>query len=196
MNRKKYLGFLLSSVLLLTAAVGGTLAFVAVKTLSVENQFESAYVTCEVIVGEDNNADAIKVKNTSNVDAYIRAAIVVNWMDSAGNVLGTAPVESTDGINGDYTLSVNTKTDTGNVVWIKDEKTGFYYYAYNDEKVQPGEYTKHLITYPAVVLTKNVPDGYTLSIEVIAEAIQADGVTDDDGKPAYQDAWGITPLSN
>ncbi len=183
MNRKKYLGFLFCIMLLLTAAVGGTLAFVAVKTLSVKNQFESAYVTCKVVVGEDNNADAIKVQNTSNVDAYIRAAIVVNWMDSAGNVLGTAPVE---GASKDYTLYINTET------WEKDEATGFYYYT---GRVGTSESTTSLIN-DISENTSNRPTGYTLSIEVIAEAIQADGVTDVDGTPAYQDAWGIDILGN
>lgn len=184
MNRKKYLGFLLSIMLLLTAAVGGTLAFVTVKTLSVKNQFESAYVTCKVVVGEDNNADAIKVQNTSNVDAYIRAAIVVNWMDSDGNVRGIAPTDS------EYTLGINTTS------WKRDSATGFYYYINSENKKLPPNGTTYNLINSIMVTTQTPPSGYTLSIEVIAEAIQADGVTDVDGTPAYQDAWGIDILGN
>lgn len=180
MNRKKQWSLLLSIVLLLTAVAGGTLAFIAVKTASVQNQFESAYVSCQVNVNDDNSID---VTNTSNVDAYIRAAIVVNWMDSAGNVLGTAPVE---GASKDYTLYINTET------WEKDEATEFYYYT---GRVGTSESTTNLIN-DISENASNRPTGYTLSIEVIAEAIQADGVTDVDGTPAYQDAWGVDILGN
>ncbi|MBR2037590.1 MAG: hypothetical protein IKK03_04965 [Lachnospiraceae bacterium] len=187
MNRKKQWSLLLSIVLLLTAVAGGTLAFIAVKTASVQNQFESAYVSCQVNVNDDNSID---VTNTSNVDAYIRAAIVVNWVDENGNVRGIAPVE---GEGKDYTLVIN------NTTWEKDTATGFYYYI---NKVAPynesnNDTTDNLINDISETLTP--PSGYTLSVEVIAEAIQADGVKiNDDGTttPAYQDAWGIEILGN
>ena len=198
MKRKKHLVLLFSIVLLLTAVAGGTLAFIAVKTASVQNQFESAYVTCQVNVNDDNSIDLM---NTGNVDAYIRAAIIVNWMDSEGNVLGAAPKEAVDENGGDYSLVIN------NTTWQKDDTTGFYYYK---ARVGASESTDNLIDY-IYETTDNRPSSYTLSIEVIAEAIQADGVTDADGTPAVQDAWfnplteeakailnawGITPLGN
>lgn len=197
MNRNRRYIFLLSILLLLTAAVGGTLAFLSVETLSVQNQFESAYVTCEVVVGEidttnvfqpvnSGNGDVIKIKNTGNVDAYIRTAIVVNWMDSAGNVLGTAPVETTSEKNGDYAFTVNT------VKWNQDTSTGFYYYI---DRVAAGDTTQVLLNNITVNKPKGY-DNYELSVEVIAEAIQADGTTDDTEIPAYQDAWGISIPGN
>ena len=186
MKRKKQWSFLLSIVLLLTAVIGGTLAYMVVKTMSVENQFQSAQVSCEVLMEKADKTDVIKVQNTSNVHAYIRAAIIVNWVDRAGNVLGTAPVKAIDEKGGDYAwLSVEG-------AWVQDTNTGFYYYT---SAVEPGEITSPLISNISVTATPP-SDDYSLSIEVIAEAIQADGVTDDGGTPAYQDAWGITPLGN
>lgn len=45
----------------------------------------------------------MKVKNTGNTDAFIRAQIVVTWKDANGNVSATKPVEDTD-----YTMTLNT----------------------------------------------------------------------------------------
>ena len=48
----------------------------------------------------ENNVDTEKknvtVTNTGNVDAFIRAAIIVTWKDSAGNIAATVPVEGYD----------------------------------------------------------------------------------------------------
>ena len=161
------------------------LKFIAVKTASVENQFESAYVTCRVMIGDEvNNANAIMVQNTSNVDAYIRASIVVNWMDEDGNVRGIAPVKAIDENGGDYAFTIN------HTAWEQDANTGFYYYK---TEVKPNDTTAELLS--NITVNGNKPDGYELSVEVIAEAIQADGVTDDTQTPAGQDAW-FNPLSD
>lgn len=160
---------LLCVALVLVASIGGTLAFLAVRSNDVNNTFIPAYVTSKVVVGNGTRA----VQNTGNVDAFIRAAIVVNWMDGNGNVRGLSPQD------GEYSITVNT-TD-----WIKDAD-GYYYYKY---KVASMAVTNNLVT--AVQCNITPPDGYSLAVEVAAEAIQADGDTDDTSVPAYQDAWGI-----
>ena len=181
-KRKKRVALIICLVLLLSLTVGGTLAYIAVKTVSVQNQFESASVTCDVIVGDTDNQNAIMVQNTGNVDAYIRAAIVVNWMDEDGNVRGIAPTID------DYELGINT------TAWTY--ASGFYYYVYpGKEKVAPDAVTYYLINYADIKPNIIPPSGYTLSVEVIAEAIQADGVTDDTGTSAVQDAW-FNPLTD
>ena len=116
--------------------------------------------------------------NTGNVDAYIRAAVVVNWMDERGNVRGLAPVAS------EYVLKINS-TD-----WQLDPDTGYYYYK---ASVSPSGTTKDLVV--SATAAGTAPDGYHLSVEVVAEAIQAAGVTDNSGVPAYRDAWDIVFVS-
>lgn len=162
---------IISSLLLLTLAVGGTLAYIAAKAGEVQNQFIAGSVTSQV--NETNGT--IDVTNTGNVNAYIRAAIAVNWMDSNENVRGLAPKDT------EYSLSVNT-TD-----WWQNTD-GYYYYKY---AVSPGADTSNLVQSFALADGVTPPNGYTLTVEVVAEAIQADGETDDDGTPAYEDAWGV-----
>lgn len=176
-RRRKPHALLLSIILILSLAISGTLAYIAARTDNVQNQFESAFVTCCVNVNDDRTFD---VTNTGNVNAYIRAAIAVNWMDELGNVQGIAPSSS------DYTLTVNT-TD-----WWQDSTTGYYYYK---EPVVPGETANDLVTSFEVADDAAVPAGYALSVEVVAEAVQADGDTDEGGVPAYRDAWGISSIS-
>lgn len=170
----KTLALVLSIALVLALAAGGTVAYVVSRSGSVENKFEPVYVTSRVNVTEDK----IDVTNTGDVDAYIRAAIVVNWMDASGNVRGASPVADTD-----YKLSVNTDN------WYQDLTTGFYYY---ELPVASMANTDDLVTAIDVLVTP--PAGYELVVEVVAEAIQAEGtITDAEGtRKAVADAWHIT----
>lgn len=97
--RVKHLALILSLVLILSIAVGGTIAYIAMKTNPVVNQFDGSYVTSRVNVSDDT----IDVTNTGDVRAYIRAAILVNWesTSSKGVFSGSAPASS------DYTLTLN-----------------------------------------------------------------------------------------
>jgi len=148
---------LIALALVLAIAVGGTVAYLYMSTHSVENTFTAANVSCKV--NEDKfdgtTKTGVTVKNTGNVDAYIRAAIVVNWVDDAGHVLGE-PVKASD-----YTI---TGTSTK---W--EFKDGYYYYS--DVVAADGE-TEDLIGECTPLTTK---DGYYLSVTVLADAIQADG---------------------
>ena len=167
----KWLGtrsaLLVSLALLFSLTVGGTLAYIATKTEAKENQFVAANVACEVVKGGNTSS----VTNTGNVDAYIRAAIVVNWVDSAGNVSGTAPTST------QYALDIN------DIVW---EELDGYYYCKNRVTADGGS-TGDLIT--SINVEDNAPSGYELSVEVVAEAIQADG-KDTSGKSALELSWG------
>lgn len=173
-NRKMIAMFCI--MLILSFAVGGTLAYIAVATPGVENQFEVAMVSCKV----NANGKTFSVTNTGNVDAYIRADVVVNWMDENGDVIGIAPKQQSD-----YTMTIGEGWELAG--------DGFYYY---DNRVAPAnsdnDTTSALVT--SIALNAVPPTGYELSIEVVAEAIQADGDTDDGSIPAYQDAWGISGM--
>lgn len=181
-------GFLRRRVLLVCAAlvlavsVGGTLAFLAVRSAQLNNTFTPGVVTSQVIAAEGKRS----VKNTGDVYAYIRAAVTVNWVSKAANdntTYGLRPVESED-----YSLAINA-TD-----WVV-HTDGYYYYKY---RVAPGDTTQPLVTNITTLSTAETPEGYTLAVEVAAEAIQANGTTDTGHVPAYRDAWGAgvpTPVN-
>lgn len=164
-KQKKVFSVLLSIALLLTLAVGGTLAYIVTKSAMAQNQFVAGYVTSSV---NDNET----VTNTGNVDAFIRAAVVVNWMDNDGNVYGIKP---------SYTVAINSG-------WAK---IGDFYY-YTSAVASGGTTATAPVT---ITVADNAPsNAYSLSVEIVAEAIQADGDTDSGNIPAYQNAWGIPAI--
>ena len=162
-KRHKRAALLLCLVALFVFAAGGTLAYLAVSTSSVENQFVPVEVKCSV-------GDDYKVTNTGDIDAYVRAAVVVNWTDADGNIVHTAPA------GGSYSLSCNS-------AW--NESGGFYYYG---KVVTPTGDTK--TTTPIVTISSTIPTGYKLRVDVIAEAIQAEGIGAESAQAAWQIAAG------
>ena len=78
----------LSLVLVLGLSVGGTLAYLVTSTGPVTNTFTPGEVKTEI---KEEFANDIKenvyVTNTGTVDAYIRAQIVINWVDKDGNMV-------------------------------------------------------------------------------------------------------------
>lgn len=156
---------------LLTGFVGSSLAWLMDSTEKVENKFIPGDVTPEVTEGFNGNVKSdVKIQNTGNVDAYIRAKLVFTWQNKAGEVLGVAPTSY------DYTISW---TKEG---WVKGSG-GYYYYT---SKVGSGESTGVLAT-GIKQITPNPAEGYTLHVEVLAESIQAEPVK------AVQEAWNWTP---
>lgn len=108
---KKPLTLFVALVLLLTLAVGGSLAWL-VSNDNVTNSMVPGNVPIEIVEEiKDNVKTSITIKNTGNIDAYIRVAVVANKVDKDGNItVGTAP-----------TLNLNTEK------WqlLPD---GYYYY--------------------------------------------------------------------
>lgn len=82
-STKKLLSLILSVLLILTATVGGTLAYLQARTNPVENTFTP--VSVDVAVVGDT------VSNVGTTSAWVRVAIAVNWVDSSGNVYGVPP---------------------------------------------------------------------------------------------------------
>lgn len=179
MKNKKIKALLLLAMmaLLLTAAVSSTIAWLADNSGPVENTFTPAHVSCSI--NEPGWSDGNKVKsnvsvnNTGDVYADIRAMIVVTWQNSNGDVYGTLPKLDTD-----YTLSLNTGTAANQ--WTE---SGAYYY-YNSP-VAPNTATGVLIN--SCEVKADAPEaGYNLHVEVLAQAIQAEGVT---GATGITDTW-------
>ena len=163
MNRTAVL--LIAIILLISTAVGSTVAFLATKTEPVENSFEYADVSCEVTEDRDTDGSIVQVKNTGTISAYIRAAVVANWIDADGNIAASVP----EGYSYDLTCSSGS--------WAQGND-GFFYYLL---PVAPGALTEGSLLTCTVTCPEN-PE-YTLSVEVLAEAIQSTPAS------AVNEAW-------
>ena len=165
MNRTAVL--LIAIILLISTAVGSTVAFLATKTEPVENSFEYANVSCKVTQNCDTDGSIVQVKNTGTISAYIRAAVVANWIDVDGNIAASVP----EGYSYELTCSSGS--------WAQG-KDGFFYYLL---PVAPGASTEgNLLT--CTVTCPETPE-YTLSAEVLAEAIQSTPAS------AVNEAWNV-----
>ena len=175
-----------AAVLLLTVAVGTTLAFVFTNTDPVENTFTPSKVACAVVENGSETENTgnivytgdvktnVMIKNTGDTDAYIRVAVVVSWKNKDGTkVWAHAPAAT------DYTVEYDLTNG-----WEKGAD-GYYYYK---AAVNPKALTSVLINNATQNVTGPVgTDGtqYYLSIEIVASAIQANGM----GATSAQEAW-------
>lgn len=168
---KKSVLLLTALILLAVFAVGGTVAYVAVRTPGLENKFTPGKVSCEVVETFTNSSKtSIKVKNTGNTEAFIRVALTGCWCDADGKIV--APWDGT----------VVTAAD-----WVK---SGSYYYCTKATAANNG-LTPELLgaAISGSVLPDGVPSGSKLVIDVLAQAVQS-APTD-----AVTDAWGLNPAS-
>jgi hypothetical protein len=159
------LAAVIALLLVVCCAVGGTLAWLVSKN-SMTNTFTAGFVN--VTIDETLNGDTksnVKVKvpdGLGSVDAYVRAAIIVNWVDSDGNIYGAVPVPSTTEKSGDYNIDIGDG-------WTK-ESDGYYYYK---NIVKAGSESNALIKSCAPVATSTAPTGCHLQVTILAEGVQA-----------------------
>jgi len=185
---------LLSLVAVLVVGVGGTLAYIITQTELVQNIFNPTRVTCEVYE-EFKDSKTLKenvaIDNTGTIPAYIRAEVVVTWQNENGEVYGQKPIAGTD-------YSIIETTDTPNSKWFS---MGDYYYWSDIVPVEDKE-TTDLYEGRTGVLIESIepiagtePEGYTLCVEILASAIQADGGSKIGEPavwtPAVTQAWGV-----
>lgn len=169
-QNKKALTLLVCLVVLIAATVGTTLAYLLVSSPTIENEFTPSKVSCDVEETFNGTSKTnVQIRNTGNTDAYIRAAVVVTWKNSSGAVYATTPAEGTD-----YSIDWNL-TDDG---WVKGAD-GFYYYtkevapcSHSGEQAHSGCLTGVLIDSCSPV-SEDAPAGYSLSVEIVASAIQS-----------------------
>ena len=173
---------LVAILVLLCCAVAGTVAYLVTSTDPVTNTFTPAEVKTEVTENFVKDEDGkfvksdVQIKNTGNIDAYIRAAVIVNWADDKGNVSGT-PVKDTD-----YVMDLNIVTrENPNAPWFKGSD-GYYYCK---TSVAPDGSTPALINTcePAANMA---PEGYALQVTILADGIQSEPAD------AVIQAWGVT----
>ena len=165
----KQLVLLLSVVALLVGAVTATYAYLKSQTTTVTNEFVPVKVTCQVEETFDGNVKKdVCVRNTGDINAFLRATLIINWVDADGNVLSTAPVEGAD-----YTIT------WGSTAW-QQGADGFWYYT---KAVAPNGTTANLIN---SLMSHTTLNGYRLQVQILATAIQADP------PKAALTAWGAT----
>lgn len=168
----------LSLVMILSVSVGGTLAYLIAQTGDVTNVFQPGEVTTTTPEDFDKQTkENVRISTAgSNIDTYVRAQIVVNWIEADNEtVSGQKPVEDVD-----YTISIN-GTD-----WMQGDD-GFWYCK---EVVKAGEETPVLINSCAPVPNMG-PLGGHLQVTILSQAVQA-------SDKAIEEAWntpGIAPIA-
>ncbi len=152
--------------LILTVAIGGTIAWLVTKTDGITNTFQPSQVTCEVKESFDGTTKTdVNVKNTGDIDAFIRVKLVTYRTNDQGQHIGGTATLPT------FTLGEN---------WV--EYGDFYYYT---KPVAPDAYTEVLTDAAITLASYDDADGGHQAIDVMAEAIQSVP------EKAVGEAWGV-----
>ena len=150
--------------ILACAAVSGSLAWLISAPEPVVNTFTPGAVTIQVDETFNGTTKSdVRIKNTGDVPAYIRVALVPAWVDDEGNIAAKPA-----------SLELN---DDCNIAWGKDGSgyeadwfigsDGFYYCK---TVIEPGEYT------PILINSCTVNGGehkYDFELQIIASAVQS-----------------------
>lgn len=161
---------LLAALALALAAVGGSLAWLLDQPAAAENRFSPGRVPNTVEEDVENGVkNNVRIQNTGNVDAYIRAALVFTWVDDAGHVGSEQPQPGAD-------FSWDPVLDG----W-KRGSDGYYYHL---RPVAPGDFTGILFTGCQAGEKK----GFRLSVEILGQSVQAQGL-DENGTPPAVKNW-------
>lgn len=161
----------LSIVLLLGVAIGGTIAWLSTKTTPVTNTFTPAEVTCEVEEKFDKTTGVktnVNVTNTGNIAVYIRVKLVTYRTNDAGqHIGGKAGLPK-------FNLGKN---------WV--EYGEYYYYTLPVEPhAQPHTNLANSMTLEKSYKDEDA-DGGKQALDVMAEAIQSAP------EKAVGEAWGV-----
>lgn len=165
----------IATALLLALAISGTVAWLTTKGAPITNTFNPSKVACEVTETFNSTTgvkSSVNVKNTGDIDAYIRVKLVTYRTNKQGqHIGGTAALpEFTPGAG-----------------WVA--YNGYYYYT---KPVAPNECpAADLIGTPGVTLVEYTDvDGGKQAIDVMAEAIQS--VPEAAVKAAWGEDFSIT----
>ena len=151
MRKTKTILVLAMVVVMLACTVGGTVAYLTTKTADVVNTFTPAKVTCAVDETFSGTTKTdVKIKNTGNTDAWIRATVVGNWVKDSKIVAAW-----TDNIN--YNTSV----------WAQ----GFDGYYYYNSTVSASGSTKNL--FDSYTAGEAPVEGAHLELTIVCQAVQS-----------------------
>lgn len=165
-NGRKGLITVAALVLILCAAVGGTLAWMTAQTEPVVNTFTVGQVDTDITenIATIQKKD-IYVKNTGDMEAYVRAAVAMTWVDSEGEPVGSAALPA-------LPMSLGNN-------WVLGSD-GHYYYT----KPVAAESSTDTPIFTDAITEPEPPDGCHLQVTILAEAIQSTPAD------AVIDAWG------
>ena len=146
-GKKAIILFVLTAVLV-TGAVGGTVAYLATRTRDVPNTFRPA----EIEISSWSFDDLI---NSGDTEVYVRATLVAAWVSNEDKrtVWAVDPIEDVD-----YTLTIQNG-------WFKGSD-GFYY---RSEKMNAAQSVQFV---HGTQLTEK--EGFTLRILVMYSSIQTE----------------------
>ncbi len=155
-------GFVIAVAAILCSLISFvTVAFLITKADGIENKFVGAEVGCEVTEEFDGAVKkSVAVKNSGDTDCYIRARVVFTWLSEDGaELFARLPHEGSD-----YTVEYADAESN----WVEGAD-GYMYYKI---PVKPSRSTSSLIKECRPVEDR-APEGYRLSVEIIASSIQA-----------------------
>lgn len=178
MGKRKMLYSIVIVIAVIAVVTVSVYAAFLKKSDTVENTFAPAVSKLPDIqeTFTDNVKKDVKIAvGETDYPVYVRVALVFNWQEKGnknGAIYFDQPAE------GDYTLTVNSDK------WVL--KDGYYYYK---EPVPSNGVTDVLIKECEPIGT--APDGYALSVNILAQTVQAVGMTDNNSSTALGDAWGV-----
>lgn len=164
------------------------------RTFTLDPTTVDVDITDEV---EGDTKSDVKIWNTGNKNAYIRVAIVGNWIDkSTGDILMGTVVD--DGATGTFVPFIawsETDTEQGTFAglpgpnWVKNEDDGFWYYKYEvlpgkepGETATGGTANRLFETYK-IKLEATPIEGAGFKMDLVVQAVDAARGAD------YQAAW-------
>lgn len=172
---------LIAVMLILSLAAAKVFAYLKQSAGKAENTFLSEQSVTPQINETFNGNEKSNVSvfvGDAGYSVYVRAAVIITWKDSSGNVLAETPSL----LRQDYEISYNLKE--GGWFYGND---GFYYYSI---PVESGSSTDTLIN-NCKPLSGAPENGYSLDVEIIAQTIQSAGFSDAGDVPAVTEAWGV-----
>ena len=127
---------LLVFVILTLVSISITSALVITNTEQKVNTFTPGNVSCKV-------QEDYTIKNIGNTNSYIRAEVIVNWINENGNIYAILPK---------YQISLGEN-------WAQSDIDGYYYY---NNEVEKEQNTTALLS--DVTTNDEAAEGYTMSI--------------------------------
>lgn len=156
----------IATALLLALAISGTVAWLTTKGAPITNTFNPSKVACEVTESFNGTVkSSVNVKNTGDIDAYIRVKLVTYRTNEQGrHIGGTAEIPAF----------------TPGAGWVA--YNGYYYYT---KPVAPNAQPENALISSINLTEKYIDaDGGRQAIDVMAEAIQSVP------EAAVKAAWG------
>ena len=151
--------------ILACAAVSGSLAWLISTPGPVVNEFTPGEVTIQVDETFNGTTKSdVSIKNTGNVPAYIRVALVPAWVDDEGNI--AAKPASLEQLDNDCNIAWGEDGNGYENDWFIGSD-GFYYCK---TVIEPGASTPILIKSCTV---KGEEHEYDFELQVIASAVQS-----------------------